>query len=91
MSGKAHRARRDASEAEIIDILKARGYHVRQLAARGMPDLMVWYARVEAPSKCHLIECKTGKGKLRITQDWAALGLHVDVLRSAEEAMRWNR
>lgn len=96
MSGKAHRARRDASEAEIIEILERRGFKVKPLAAKGLPDLLVWrpdelgqwYSMAGKP---YLVECKTGKKGLRETQDWAALGLHVDVLRSAEEAMRWNR
>lgn len=85
---KAHRARRDTSEAEIIDVLERRGFKVRKLAAKGLPDLLVWWP--DSP-KLFAIECKTGKGKLRATQDWASIGLRVSVLRSAEEAAIWNR
>lgn len=85
---KAHRARRDTSEAEIIDVLEKRGCYVRKLAQRGLPDLLVWWH--DSP-RVYLIECKTGKGKLRETQQWDKVGLNVTVLRSAEEAAMWNR
>ena len=85
---KAHRARRDTSEREIIDVLEKRGAYVRKIAQRGLPDLLVWW---HDGRTIHLVECKTGKGKLRETQQWDKIGLHVTVLRSAEEAMRWNR
>jgi hypothetical protein len=85
---KAHRARRDTSELEIIQVLEKRGAYVRKLAQKGVPDLLVWWPE---SSRIHLIECKTGKGKLRETQQWDKVGLMVTILRSAEEAMRWNR
>lgn len=89
---KAHRARRDTSEREIIDVLEARGFMVRKMAQRGLPDLVVWWiAASGAPSPPHFIECKTKKAKLRETQHWDTVGLKVDVLRTAEEAMQWNR
>lgn len=93
MSNRAHRARRDTSEVEIIDVLKRRGFSVRKLAQRGMPDLLVWQPRQrdEFSGWPWLIECKTGKEKLRETQQWEKLGLRVTVLRNAEEAMVWNR
>jgi hypothetical protein len=100
MSGRAHSfaARRDRSEKEIADVLRARGFAVRFLSAKGLPDLLVWKPSNWMPSNWelmsgwpYLIECKTGKGKLRETQDWDALGLRVHVLRTAEEAMQWNR
>jgi len=95
---KAHRARRDSSEREITDVLTARGYSWRKIAQRGLPDLLVWKHYYDEPTTTTLpstgiwlIEAKTGKGKLRATQDWAKVGLNVTVLRSAEEAIRWNR
>jgi len=80
--------KRDASEKEIVEVLERRGAYVRRLSDTGVPDLLVWWPE---SSRVHLIECKTGKGKLRETQQWDKVGLVVTVLRSAEEAMRWNR
>lgn len=88
MSLHRHAAKRDTSEAEIVDVLERRGAHVRKLSAKGLPDLLVWWPE---SSRVHLIECKTGKGKLRESQQWDKVGLMVTVLRTAEEAMRWNR
>jgi hypothetical protein len=85
---KAHRARRDQTEAEIIEVLERRGFRVRKLAAKGLPDLLVWWP--DSP-KLFAIECKTATGKLRETQQWDKVGLMVTVLRSAEEAAVWNR
>ena len=85
---KVSRARRDRVEGEIIDVLRKRGAYVKKLAQKGVPDLLVWW---HDSTHVWLIECKTDKGKLRETQDWAKVGLNVTILRSAEEAMQWNR
>ena len=85
MSGKAHRARRDQSEPEIIKALEQCGYQVRKIAQRGLPDLVAW-RRNQQPV---FIEAKTGKGKLRATQNWAELGLDVVVFRNQEDVAQW--
>ena len=47
---------------------------------------LVWWRADHHP---WLVEVKSRTGKLRVTQQWADLGLKVTVLRSAEDAMRW--
>lgn len=90
MANRAHRARRDTSEREITDVLTARGFSWRKIAQRGLPDLLVWIQHCDSPAtSIWLVECKTGTGKLRETQQWDKIGLRVDVLRTAEEAMQW--
>ena len=65
---------------------------MRKLSGKGLPDLLVWLPRYLSHESGwpHLIECKTKKAKLRETQDWETLGLRVDVLRTADEALQWN-
>jgi hypothetical protein len=91
MSNKAHRARRDASEPDVIEALEACGWSVRKIAQRGLPDLVIWKHQEQAMTAMWFIECKTGKGKLRATQDWASQGLTVPILRSADEALAWSK
>ena len=91
---RAHRARRDTSEAEIIAAYKACGYSVRKIAQRGLPDLLVWRHLTTRPeTQMWFSEAKTGKGKLREgTQTWwAEEGLPVLVMRSAEDVLAWHR
>lgn len=92
MSNRAHRARRDTSEAEIVHALEACGYKAVKLAQKGVPDLLVWRLPVEGrlAGLPYLIECKTGKGRLRETQDWEGQGLHVTVMRCAEDVFSWH-
>lgn len=78
---KAHRARRDANEPQVIEALEACGWTVYTIAQRGRPDLLCKRGRVWQP-----IEVKTPKGKLRETQQWE----DVPVLRSADDVLEWN-
>jgi hypothetical protein len=89
---KAHRARRDTSEAEIVRALETCGYKTIKLAQKGVPDLLVWRLPTERllAGVPHLIECKTGKGQLRETQDWEGQGLHVTIMRRAEDVFSWH-
>jgi hypothetical protein len=89
MSNKAHRARRDQSEPAIIEALEAGGWCVRKIAQRGLPDLLLFKAG--QPLSIRLAEAKTGKAKLRETQNWAAAGLIVAVFRSIEDVLAWQR
>lgn len=86
---KAHRARRDASEPEVIDALERCGELVFKLAQKGLPDLLTVNVHTKRIS---LVEVKTKKGKLRETQSgWEEDGLPVSILRSAEEVWQWAR
>jgi len=87
VSNRAHRARRDTSEPEVTRALDVCGYRCKKLAQKGIPDLLVWHPRSR---RVWLAECKTGNGKLRETQDWAALGLHVEIFRCAEDVFSWH-
>lgn len=84
MSGKAHRARRDTSEGEVIAALEACGWQVKKLAQKGIPDLMVCKA-----GTVKLVEVKTGNGKHRETQDWDVQGWPVVTLRTTEQVFAW--
>lgn len=86
MSNRAHRARRDLSEGEILHALGICGWQTRKLAQKGIPDVLAW-----KPGRVVLIECKTGKGKLRETQQWADIGLDVLVFRCAEDVFSWHQ
>jgi hypothetical protein len=92
LSNRAHRARRDTSEAEIVRALEVCGYKTIKLAQKGVPDLLVWRLPTERllAGVPHLIECKTGKGQLRETQDWEGQGLAVTIMRSAEDVFSWH-
>jgi hypothetical protein len=92
MSNRAHRARRDTSEAEVIHALEALGWKVKKLAQKGVPDLLVWGrpGSRDTVRRIVLVECKTGKGKLRETQQWDDLGLDVEIFRCAEDVFSWH-
>jgi len=59
MSLHRRNPKRDANEREIIDALKQIGCTVKQLSAKGLPDLLVGYR-----GKNYLIEVKQPNGKL---------------------------
>ena len=86
MSNRAHRARRDLSEGEILHALEVCGYRWKKLAQKGVPDVLAW-----KPGKIVLIECKSGKAKLRETQQWAEIELDVLVFRCAEDVFSWHQ
>lgn len=85
---RAHRARRDASEPDIIATLEAAGCQVRKLAQRGVPDLLIWRT---GRACVWLAECKTGGGKLRkgTQTGWSDLGLPVVVFRGHKDVLSW--
>jgi hypothetical protein len=82
-------ARRDSTEAEIVDTLRACGWSVAFLSAKDAPDLLLGKHGLNL-----LAEVKSGTKKLRPGQaDW-----HRDwrggtpyVLRSVEDALTLNR
>jgi Holliday junction resolvase len=79
-------AKRDASEAAIVAALRTAGWSVEFLNLTDGPDLLIG-----KPGRCLLIECKTGKGKLKPGQsDWHQRwkGPTVIVVRTVEEAIR---
>ena len=51
--------RRDASEAAIVQALRAVGASVWFLSGAGIPDLLIRYR-----GRLYAVECKTAKGKL---------------------------
>ena len=78
-------AKRDASERAIILTLEVCGFSVEQLSEADVPDLLIGRNGVTA-----LVECKTGKAKLRKGQrTWADSwrGAPVRVLRSEQDVM----
>lgn len=81
-------AKRDLTEPEIILVLQAHGFHVQQVSAQGLPDLLLsragcWY----------VAECKTGKRGLTPAQ----VAFHGDarapipIFRTVEDAVTWAR
>ena len=79
-------ARRDESEAAIIEALTDAGYYVGQVSSAGIPDLLV--GRFGCPLLL-VMECKTATGKLTAPQRefWLDLGAVPVVVRSAQEAL----
>lgn len=80
-------ARRDDSEAAIVDALRHAGAVVRHLDGLDLPDLAVLHA-----GKVHLVECKTGKRKLRRGQEMFRMvantvGVCIHVVRTPIEAL----
>lgn len=74
--------KRDLSEAAIVETLRAAGCSVYPLDKPG--DLLVGYLGVT-----HLLECKTGKGKLTETQEKFQREWRGDywIIRTVEEAI----
>lgn len=79
-------AKRDTTEAAIVDALEKFGCVVVRLSQPGIPDLLV-----RAPDgRADLVECKAPRGtftpaQLKFAQRWGP----VTRLRSAEEAVKW--
>jgi Holliday junction resolvase len=81
-------AKRDASENRIVTALRLLGWSVQHLNLAHGPDLLAGRA-----GTTHLIECKTGTGKLRKGQrewhqDWR--GAEVVVLRNVDDALKFH-
>lgn len=81
------RARTDQSQPGIVAALRGVGAKVQSLhrVGSGCPDLLVSFR-----GRWHVMECKTGKGKLKIDQqDWIdTFTAPVDVVRTPDEALR---
>ena len=87
-------AKIDATQAEIVKTLKSHGCEVISLAGvgNGVPDLLVMECDAPGWGRLVLVECKTGTGKLRPSQQRIIdAGWPVVVLRSAAEADAWIR
>jgi Holliday junction resolvase len=80
---------RDRNERPIIDVLTARGFSVRQLRGKGIPDLLVGKAR-----RMWLVEIKRPKvgrstpAQVEALETWT--GPEPVTLRTVEEAMAWE-
>lgn len=87
MSGlNRYAAKRDANEAEIIEVLERMGCHVEQISGPGLPDLLVSRA-----GRWYVAEIKTANGRKTKAQNKfaEAAHAHVEVLRSVEHAVDW--
>ncbi len=86
-------ARRDTSEAPIIDALKRAGCSVQQLSDKGVPDLLVSYPYTNyqgfAGYETILMEVKTGKAKLTSDEETFIQGWKgaVYIVRAPQEAL----
>lgn len=79
------RAKRDASEAAIVDALRRCGWTVTHLSLKDAPDLLLARAGMMV-----LAEVKTGTGELRPGQArWHAAwpGPPVQILRTVEDVI----
>ena len=81
-------ARRDTTEPEIIMALEQMGFHVEQISAPGLPDLLLSRAGQWA-----VAEVKTGKGRLTKAQHvfHGAAKAPIPILRTVEQAVEWAR
>jgi Holliday junction resolvase len=85
-------ARRDKSEAEIVQALRQLGWSVLQVSVKDGPDLFA-SKLVNWVPRCVAIECKTGKRKLKPGQaEFAKVwqGEYV-VCRSVEDVLKLNQ
>lgn len=86
--GHAHHGRRDDAEEAIVDALRSTGAVVRHLAGLDLPDLLCLFR-----GKVFMLECKTGKAKLRRGQELFRLvalhtaGVTIHVVHDATEAL----
>lgn len=81
MSIKRFAAKRDRSEAAIIDALTRVGAHVLPLDTF---DLLVLYR-----GRLHMLECKTGKGRLTVGQQALMdFGWPLEIVRTPEQALQ---
>jgi hypothetical protein len=81
-------AKRDASENRIVTALRLLGWSIQHLNLANGPDLLAGRQGVN-----HLIEVKTGTGKLRKgQQDWHRdwNGAEVVVLRNVDDALKFH-
>jgi hypothetical protein len=81
-------AKRDLSESAIVDALRKLGWSVEFLSIAYGPDLLIGRS-----GSTHLIECKTGKGKLKAGQatwhrEWRGAPVHV--LRTPYEVVEFT-
>ena len=81
-------ARRDTTEPEIIMALEQMGFHVEQISAPGLPDLLLSRA-----GQWLVAEVKTGKGRLTKAQHvfHGAARAPIPILRTVEQAVEWAR
>lgn len=81
-------ARRDTTEPEIIMALEQMGFHVEQISAPGLPDLLLSRA-----GQWLVAEVKTGKGRLTKAQHvfHGAAKAPIPILRTVEQAVEWAR
>lgn len=80
-------ARRDVTEPAIIAALQKAGCQVQQLSAKDIPDLLVCLPEW-MDNRMALVECKTGRGKLRPGQvaffeTWRGLKIKANTPESA--------
>jgi len=83
---RSYGAKRDKTETEIVDALRAVGAVVHYLSQTGLPDLLVCYRE-----QTYLLECKSKGGKLTPAQlafieTWDAHNLFV--VKTVDEALR---
>ena len=81
-------ARRDTTEPEIIMALEQMGFHVEQISAPGLPDLLLSRA-----GQWLVAEVKTGKGRLTKAQHvfHGAAKAPIPLLRTVEHAVEWAK
>jgi hypothetical protein len=78
-------AKRDTSEPAIVDALRACGFSVVRLSAKGCPDLLVGRGGIT-----RVIEVKTGTEQLNDAQRawWASWNSPAIILRTVEDVPR---
>lgn len=89
MTGLRRAARRDASEPLIVAALRASGFSVEYLSAKGVGDLLCGKSGIT-----RVVECKTDDGALTPDQVtwWAAWrGNPLIILRTVEDVARLSR
>jgi hypothetical protein len=83
-------ARRDQAEKDIVDALRRTGWYVLYISVKNGPDLVIG----RGGRYTHLVEVKTGAGKLRPGQDkfqreWN--GQPVRIMRSVDDVIALNK
>lgn len=83
-----YKAQRDTTEPDIIMALEQMGFHVEQISAPGLPDLLLSRA-----GQWLVAEVKTGKGRLTKAQHvfHGAARAPIPILRTVEQAVEWAR
>ena len=91
------RGRVDSTHGEIVETFRKASWQVLSLAplGGGAPDLLVappWVTHGNPRIRpMYLIECKTGKGKLREAQQAFSARWPVFVLRSVEDVLAFMK